>query len=473
MSSANVSFDSIPSSIRKPGDYFEFNTKLAVRTLSANSQTVLLVGQRLATGSVAANVPTDIYSDSEASKYFGEGSQLHLMAKAAIKSYGYLSLTAIAVDDAAAGIAAAGKLTFSGPASGAGTVKVWIGDVRIDIAVSSADTSAVIAAAAAAALTDASSLPVTATAAAGVVTVMAKNKGLAGNGIFLDASCDASGASVVVTAMTGGANDPDLTATLAAVQASSYTSIVCPFATSDALTATRTFLDYVSGPMEQRPATAVAGWSGSLSSGTTLAKALDSGRISIAWHRGSKCQPCEIAAGYAAVIASEEDPARPLNTLPIAALDVTSVTNWPSRTEQEAALRNGVTPLEIGSGNTVQIVRAITTYTTNTAGVSDVSLLDLTTIRTLDYVRKSCSERIALRFPREKLSSRSASKARSELLDVLLKLEELEIVENVADNAAGLIVERDAQDVNRLNAKIPTDVVNGLHVFAGRIDLLL
>ena len=60
-----------------------------------------------------------------------------------------------------------------------------------------------------------------------------------------------------------------------------------------------------------------------------------------------------------------------------------------------------------------------------------------------------------------------------ELLDVLQKLEQLEIVEAVTANAAGLIVERDDQDPNRLNAKIPADVVNGLHVFAGRIDLLL
>jgi phage tail sheath gpL-like len=43
----------------------------------------------------------------------------------------------------------------------------------------------------------------------------------------------------------------------------------------------------------------------------------------------------------------------------------------------------------------------------------------------------------------------------------------------VEENADGLIVERDAQDVTRLNARIPCDVVNGLHVFAGRIDLIL
>ena len=40
-------------------------------------------------------------------------------------------------------------------------------------------------------------------------------------------------------------------------------------------------------------------------------------------------------------------------------------------------------------------------------------------------------------------------------------------------NRADLIAEKDSQDANRLNARIPADVVNGLHVFAGRIDLYL
>ena len=48
MASPNISFDTLPSSIRKPGKYFEFNTKLAVRTLPSNAQTLCLIGQRLA-----------------------------------------------------------------------------------------------------------------------------------------------------------------------------------------------------------------------------------------------------------------------------------------------------------------------------------------------------------------------------------------------------------------------------------------
>jgi len=127
----------------------------------------------------------------------------------------------------------------------------------------------------------------------------------------------------------------------------------------------------------------------------------------------------------------------------------------------------------VGPGEIVQIVRAISTYVHNAQSVDDISLLDITTIRTLDYVRKACRERIALRFPREKLSSKTPDKVRDQLLDVLHQLEDLEIVEEVAANVDGVIVERDIDDPNRLNAKIPVDVVNGLHVFAGRIDLLL
>jgi phage tail sheath gpL-like len=136
-------------------------------------------------------------------------------------------------------------------------------------------------------------------------------------------------------------------------------------------------------------------------------------------------------------------------------------------------LYNGVTPLEVGPGEVVQIVRAVSTYIHDPQGIDDISLLDITTIRTLNYVRKAVRERIALRFPREKLSSKTPEKVRDQILDVLYKLEELEIVEEVAANEDGVICERDLQDPNRLNAKIPVDVVNGLHVFAGRIDLLL
>lgn len=474
MASPNVSFNTIGSGIRKPGKYFEFNTQLAVRTLPGNIQKMLIIGQMLATGTAAPLAAVDVFSGDQAALYFGAGSLAHLMTLAAIKSNSYLSLQVIGVSDAAAGgVAASGTLTLTGPATSTGVVSLWIGNTRLDVTATGGDTATVTAAALVTLIGQTPALPVTASAAAGVITLTAKHKGTVGNDITLRAQSTATGTTVAVVAMANGATDPDIAPALAAVYAAGHDIVVCPFSTQTALTALRTHIKSVSGPLEQRSAIGVGGWAKSLATGTTLAGQINDGAITLGWHNGSVMLPGEIAASYAAVIASEEDPARPLNTLALASLDVTALADRPGRNEQENALYNGLTPFEIGPGDVVQIVRAITTYTVDAQGIDDVALLDLTTIRTLYYVRKACRERIALRFPRDKLSTRTGPKVRSELLDVLYKLEELEIVEEVDANKDALIVERDSQDTNRLDAAIPCDVVNGLHVFAGRIDLLL
>ncbi|GKW40695.1 tail sheath protein [Pectobacterium carotovorum subsp. carotovorum] len=473
MASPNVEFYEIGSSIRKPGKYFEFNTRLAVHTLPSNQQKVLLVAQMLSSGTATPLGAVNVFSDEEAATLFGRGSMAHLMATEAIGCNSYLQLQVIGVSDAGVATAATGTLTLTGTATASGTVSAFVGATRVDVAVSADDTAATVAAELNTAIGQKTALPVTAAVAAGVVTLTAKNKGLAGNDIALRIASTAAGLTAAATSMTGGDVDPDIAPALAAVFAVGHDIIVSPYATPTALTALRTHLDKVSGPLEQRGAIGVAGWPKSLSTGSTLAASVNSGRITLGWHNGSVKTPAQIAAAYAAVIASEEDPARPLNTLAMNTLDVTALSARPGRNEQENALYNGLTPFEIGPGDKVQIVRAISTYTKNADGVDDVSLLDITTIRTLDYVRKACRERITLRFPRDKLSSRTPDRVRSELLDVLYKLEELEIIENVDAYKDQLIVERDSQDVNRLNARIPADIVNGLHVFAGRIDLLL
>jgi phage tail sheath gpL-like len=473
MPSANVAFSNIPSSIRKPGKYFEFNTSLAMRTLPGNLQKTLIVGQKLAAGTIPANTPIDVFSDVDAATFFGRGSVAHLMARAALQANNYLALTMIALDDAAASVAASSTVTFTGNATGGGNATLSVGDQSVVIAISNGDTPAIIAAALAAQIAKQPDLAVTAAAALGVVTLTAKNKGTLGN--FIKTSCvdTAAGTAVATTAMVGGATDPTIATALATVFAAGHNIIISAWNDAINLTALRTHLDSVSGPLEQRGAIGIYAHTGTLAQSTTLAASINSGRISCLLLPSGYEESCEVAAAYGAVVASEEDPARPLNTLPLTGIMANPLANRSSRTEQENALYNGVTPTEVGPGDKVQIVRAITTYTLDPQGVPDTSLLDLTTIRTLDYVRKACRERIALRFPRDKLSARTADKVRSELLDVLYKLEELEIVQNVEQWKSQLIVERDLQDPNRLNAKIPTNVVNGLHVFAGRIDLIL
>lgn len=476
MASANISFDHIPSSLRKPGKYLEFNTKLAVRTLPANAQRVIMIAQQLP--SCAAPLqPVQVYSDEEAAALCGHGSQAHLMARAAITANPYLDLTILPVSDAEAGVSAQGSLALSGTATGQGVLSLGVGGFTVSIAADRGDTAAQAAIALVLALNAEADLPVTCAAGegdnAGTVTLTAKNAGTLGNGITLSFAGTVPGLTSTLTPMTGGQTDPDPTEALAAVFAADYNIYCLPWAAQEQLTALREHLDGVSHPLEQRGAVGVAAHTGTLAQAATLAGQINSGRVSLACLPGTVSPAGEVAAAYAAVMASEEDPARPLNTLTLSGIAVPSVDKRLSRNEQEVALKSGVTPLEAGPGGKVQIVRAVSTYTVDAQGVTDVSLLDITTIRTLDYTRKAVRERISLRFPREKLSARTPAKVRSEILDVLRKMEELEILEEVETSADGVLVERDLQDVSRLNARIPADVVNGLHIFAGRIDLLL
>lgn len=473
MASKNISFDQIPSSIRKPGKYFEFNTKLAVRTLPQNRQEALIVAQRLAAGSVAENTPVMVFSDVEAAEYFGYGSQAHLMARAMIKANGYVALTIVSVDDNVAGTVATGTVAISIDALAAGTVRLYIGNNYAEIAAAKGDLKADIAVALKAAIDAKPDLPVTAAVAEATITLTAKNKGTCGNSIPLNLVAANNCVTATITAMASGSGDPVITSAMAAVFGYQYNKIVVPYEDSTTLGALDDHLENVSGPMEQRPGVGVYGFTGALAAATTLAGSLNAGRVLGAFLPGTRSLPMEVAAAMAGIMAFEEDPARPLNTLELKGIHAPAIENRLGRTEQETCLYNGVTPLEVGPGEKVQIVRAISTYIKDGQGIDDVSLLDITTITTLDYVRQACRTRISLRFPREKLSSKTPKNVRSELLDVLLKLEELEIVEEVKANMDGLVVERDLQDVSRLDAKIPTDVVNGLHVFAGRIDLLL
>ncbi|KDB09514.1 hypothetical protein LIG30_1486 [Burkholderia sp. lig30] len=474
MSSKNISFSTIPSGTRSPGQYIEYNTTLALRTLPTNEQSMIIVGQRLAGGTVPALTPTNVFDEAAAAKYFGAGSLAHMAVVAALTANRYLDLSVIAVDDAAAGQPAVGKVTFDGTATSAGAFALFIGRTRVDVAVNIGDTAVNVAAAMAAAIAQLPELHVSAAAAAEVLTLTAKNKGETGNGIAMSQLNQASGITAGIVAMSGGLNDPDIEPALDRIFASKYNIVAPCWSTLDALTKTRSFVEAISGAMEQRPAIAAAGLTGSFATSSTLASQINEGRITIGWYPNSVSHPAQIAAGYGAVIASESDPAMPLNTLPIAGMDIVPEASQASRTEKELALHNGLTPLEVGPDkNSVQIKRAVSTYLVNPQGVDDPALLDITTIRSLDYSRKAWRDRFSLRFPRSKLSERTPPKVRSEMLDVAYKLEDLEILQDIDIYKDQFIFEKDEQSIGQLNGRLPAPVVPGMHVFAAVVDLYL
>ena len=467
----HISFDTIPGSIRVPGQYIEFNTRNAVQGLPQNPQSVLLLAPMLASGSQEPLTPVQLFSDAQAGDLFGRGSWAQLMVRQAFKNNAYLDLTVIGLPDHSAGVAATGSLKIDGTAQTAASISLTIGGVAVAVAVS-ANQSAAEAAEKLAAAVNAAALPVSATAEQGSLKLTARSKGAIGNEISLACDMGASGLAGSITAMTNGAQNADIAAALDKVAGKHYHIIVSPFNDVPNAKALSQHITQVSNAIEQRGCIGVMGLRGTMPQGASLTAQLNDGRITCAWYKGADEACGIIAAGYAAVLAFEEDPARPLNTLEIKGLNITPDAQWPLFNECNNALYNGLTPLTVVAGK-VQIMRAVSTYTKSAANVDDPALLDITTIRTLDYTRRAIKERIALRFPRDKLSNRLLPKVKSEILDVLLKLEQAEIIENAEANKGKLVVSRSLQDANRVNAAIPADVVNGLHVFAGRIDLIL
>lgn len=565
----SISFEEIPASVRKPGRYLEFNTRLAARGLPADRQSVLLIGQgneaaisdasfdgtgtndlatagtftgtsRKAfvveiqtagtsetagtfrwssdggkswdasgvsiTGSAqtltlgvtvefdttygytagdkwsfyadppAADTeltPVEIFSVADAKSRFGAGSQLALMAEAAYAANRYVALHAVMQDEAASGAVAASLTGAVTSGSAAGVLTLWIGNKKVTVAVTATDTAQIIANAVAAAVNAQEDYPVRASVSDDDLTLTCKWAGASGNEIAVEYSVTNSCAAIAFATanLVSGATDPTITEALTVVEPGNYDILVSGYVGAGADLATH--LDTVSGPIEQRPAIGIIGYVGAAASGIAAAAAINSGRVSIPLLKASKSPAWQIAAAYASVLAFEEDPARPLNTVALTGIAAPSVANGLTRTEQETLLYGGVTPLEAGNDAIVRIVRAISTYTTNAEGSDDPALLDITTIRTLDYVREAVRARISARFAQAKLNTRTTERVRAEIYDVLRLLENEEIVENVDALFDDLVVERDEADPNRVNAQIPADVVNGLHVFAGRIDLIL
>lgn len=477
-------FAEIPAGIRKPSVYMEFNTTAANRLLPANDQKILLIAQKHPDAQQPVLQVFDVYSADQVGISCGFGSLAHRMAKAGIKANPYASVQMILLDDSVWPTAATATISLvfaedTTTAVSSGKAIVNVGGDAYTIAIAQNDDAAAILSKIIAAINNDNDAPVTADDGDDDTVVLTlETAGLVAESLPLSISCNVANitlsidAAPDVSALTHP-NSDDMQAVLDVIFAAGHHILVVPYLQDDVLVAVRDHLDLVGNGVEQRGAIAIyASNDASAATAKTRMEDLNPKRMVGGYLRGQSNWSAEIAAALAFVLASESDPARPLNGLPLLGIAAPDVGDWLGRAEQEDLLHNGITPLEVGAGNKVLIVRMISGYTVNDLGVSDPSLLDITIIRSLDYLRRACRERILLRFPRVKNSASRRRAIRSELLNVLKQLEELEIVQAVEDNKAFLVVEEDTTDRTRANARIPADIVRGLHILAAQIDLL-
>lgn len=492
---APISFNDIPSDSRVPFTYVEFDSSKAQQGPSLQPYELLIIGQRLAAGTVAELVPTLVTSASQAGNFFGRGSMLHAMAAKLFLNNKLTKATFVAQTDAGGAAKAAGTITYVGSATAAGTLYLYIAGRRLPVAVASGDAVAVTAAAVAAAINLATNddLQVTASATLGVVTVTAKHGGTAGNFIDIRANYNTgeelpAGVAQTIVALSSGSGDPVLSGVWAVLgeQHRNVWAVGYPASSSANFTSLDAELADRFGPLRQLEAIAFLGERDSHANLITLGTGKNSKHISIMGAADSLSPPWEYAAACAGVVAKsgKDDPARPFQTLALTGLVAPTETAQFTLAERDLLLRDGISTWTIDSGGLTRVNRMITTYQVSPGGAQDTAWLDVNTGLTLGFLRYDTRNTFQLRFPRHKLANDGTNfgagqaiitpkLAKAQVLALFRGWEQLGLVEGFEQFSAELVIERNASDPNRLDFLLPTDLVNQLRVLGVQIQFLL
>lgn len=211
----------------------------AIRGLRGMPRRILLIGHKATAGSATNNqILKAISNESDALAYFGEGSMLLAMWRAAASNAELGSvIDALPLATAAGAVAADAEVTINTVATDAGEVMLHIAGKRVAVGVSPADTTAAIAVRLSAAINAIASLPVTSAVALNVITLTCNWAGATGNQIdlrstFFQDDFIAPGVTMTIdsfAARANGATQPDITPYIVAANGYRATEIVLPF----------------------------------------------------------------------------------------------------------------------------------------------------------------------------------------------------------------------------------------------------
>jgi phage tail sheath gpL-like len=132
-----VSFNSIPSNWRMPLYWVEVDPSMAGYPRSRLAS--LIFGIMLPTGTATADVPVPVPSLADARQLFGYGSMLDSMVDFFTQNNFAQELWVVPIAEAAAGVAATGKMTVTAAAVSAGTLAVYVAGRRVQVFVAAGE----------------------------------------------------------------------------------------------------------------------------------------------------------------------------------------------------------------------------------------------------------------------------------------------------------------------------------------------
>jgi phage tail sheath gpL-like len=454
-------------------------------------------------GDATVDVPIPIGSQAQANQRFGEGSELARMFKAFYANNFANEVWGVGVAEPPAGTAAHGMITISTPPTSAGTLHLYIGGEYIPVNIQTTDTVTDIATAIAEQINNTDGLAVSATSAAGVVTLTANWKGVGGNEVLVSLNYYGGlggeqtpvGLGITLPQGTGsptplpgflwgGVGTPSITNAITNMGEEPYEYMCSAWTDSNTLFEFDQELGFTDsgrwGWQRQLFGHMFAAKRGAYSDLLLFGETNNSGVESIMGFEVNSPSPAfEWAAAYTAKAqrALINDPARPLQSLSLNQIKLAPKHERFDFIELNSLASTGIAIQKSGSDNQPMIAREQTTYQLNLYGQSDDAYELVTTLATLAKLLRNQRQAITSKFPRHKLADDGTKFSpgqaivtpgiiKSELVAEYRMDEWNGLAENVQAFKAHLIVERDANNPNRVNVLYPPDLINQLRIFA-------
>jgi phage tail sheath gpL-like len=385
----------------------DFNNSQAAEGSAEVPVNLLLIGQRISSGTVAALTPYVPQSADEVGLKSGYGSVSHRQAIKAFSNAGTVPITVVSLDDGE-GTKATTVFTLSGTALEAGELALYIAGERCAVGVAVNDTAIVVATALKAAIDALVNLPIVCTRTDGQITLTAKNDGVYAGDLNTRWSYNAgekipAGLASTAIVVTPGTVDPSVAGALA-VLSGWYNVISLPYTDAtnmglvqdyldtqaDAL-ATRTSLCYAAKRDSHANLLTYGGTTASYNSPCMACEGLETTRLESTY---------EYAAGVAAISAQsvQENPAVPLHRQLLTGFSALPKDERFTPTERNQLATAGISTLTDDVG--VATDATVTMYLVNVAGAADSSYHQQNKIFQIAFSNYRFQQRILTRYPR-------------------------------------------------------------------------
>lgn len=489
-----IAFNDIPSNLRAPGFFIEFDASRAVAGSPAQPHITLLIGHSTTTTiKLPFDTPTRIFSTDDANDRAGRGSALALMVERYRNVDALTELWVLPLTDVGGGSKAAGTFTFGGTATEDGTIVIYIGDHRVSVPISNGDAAADIATAALAEVNkDPTRYPATGGVATVVLTMTSRTDTTADNGIVLSHSLKdgeklPAGVTLVPVNLVGGTGAPDITTGIANMADQQFHTIVSQFSDDTNMDLLETLMLSRWGPLVSLEGHVHIAIADTVGNSTTAGNARNTQITSLTALQETPTPHWAGAAQVAArdALQTQTDPARPRQTLTLPDVFPPAKASQWTYAERNVALTDGLatTKYDAGTG-TARIDFLATTFQTNAAGAPDPSFLAVITPRLIARLRFDVRTRFATKFPRHKLAADGTvfdpeakvmqpRRARAEFIALFREWEAKAWVEDITQFKDELIVEINADNPDRLDVLLSPNLINAFRILAGQMQFLL